>query len=186
MSHYIRKLHRRANRLVLILTAGLFLSNGCCPKSAARSPGGSFGLTDPVRLLTFRMPSSATWEQYESYCPRDEILRGLKVWLGDQPDCSARLLDGGSSGDLLEMRCTIATEHNSCTQEYLAWMWAEQVSSSTTDYDVLGYSRVRRVCPWGSVYAADWEAEVSAREESQGLQQFLDGCRRVREVAHGG
>lgn len=185
---YLGQSRRHTTRLILVLIAGLLVSSGCpAPPlpGAAGPPGASFGLTSPISLLRFQMSSNATWEQYASYCPREQILIALEAWLDTQPDCNARLLDRGHSGYLLDMQCTIATERNTCEQEYQAWMWVEYVSSSTTDYQLLGYSWVRRVCPSGSMYEASWRAQEIAEKESQALKEFLDVCRQPREVARG-
>lgn len=146
--------------------------------SAYRTDTGEFkfslGLTSPIHLLSYRDAQG-----FPSYCRRQQILAKLEdVARGHGCEVSATDL-GGAPTRLITCALQSAPS-DTCPSSYVAQIWQERWPSSTEDYELDMFARVRTVCAreqdFGTFHASD-EVTAAAESRSDEVTKLLAACR---------
>jgi hypothetical protein len=140
---------------------------------AAGHPRFSAGLTPPVRLLDYRDSP-----QLPAYCHRDAILDKIgDLAAHDHCTCQATQLGGAPTRVIV---CDLnAGSDPGCAVQYVAVLWQERWSSSTEDYDLEMFARVRAECgreeDFETFHASD-EITAQVTAESADVTNLLANC----------
>lgn len=154
---------------------------GCCatpPPSALRSirPDFSLGLTPPVHLLKYQHQ-----EHYPPYCRRAQVLDEIQK-LAEKAQCGAVDITIGDAPTRL-ITCDLPSRRSSsCPTQYIALIWQERWPTSTENYNLEMYARVRIQCgqdeDFGTFRAADRDIKKMA-QISEDVKDILKSCKQL-------
>lgn len=136
----------------------------------------SLGLTSPVHLLSYRHRDASP-----AFCRREAILDRIKQ-LAENAGCVERKIDLGAAPTRL-ISCDLPQDPtagaSTCPAEYVAQIWQERWQSSTEDYELEMYARIRVGCARREfeTYRASDAQTAAAEKRSDSVMELLKACR---------
>lgn len=76
--------------------------------------------------------------------------------------------------------CRLPASSEACPTEYVAQLWQERWPTSTEDYELEMYARVRAVCGDANEFAtfrAPAEVRLAAAQQTASIRTLLEACK---------
>jgi hypothetical protein len=146
-----------------------------CSKMAApmKGPAGGIGLSVPSELLRYHEASGLP-----AYCrtPASVLAEVQQRIRGANSGATADLLNG----PILRITSPLDDPGLACTDTYVAELWTERVSTSTTDYFVRGFAWLKRSCGADVFEARSAASRQRAAVMDKSVDETFLACRESR------